>query len=403
MSLKIAAICTAYHPLSHADVIVTRWLDPHPNDAREGFAPQSRIASLYVAQMPSGDPPPPADFRVAPCNRDPVAYDPRYDISHLVSQTYGVPLFPTVCEALALGGETLAVDGILLIGEHGNYPINEYGQKLYPRKELFDQIVAAFRASGRSVPVFVDKHLSWNMEWARAMVATAHELRFPLMAGSSVSLAGPARDLDLPVQPDLVESLGLFYHNPEIYGFHSLEFVQSIIERRRGGERGIRALQTWQSDHVWVAIDHGAIPGDLFDAALAATETQPGAYRENCRHSGIASFAARLEHVNGHVSHHVMLHGHVSDFVVALRLRNDPRLHASGVYSGADGSDATFVRTFAILDREVERMFQTGVSPVPIERTLLTTLTTASWMQALAQQPGRIIATPQLELAYDPT
>jgi hypothetical protein len=77
-------------------------------------------------------------------------------------------------------------------------------------------------------------------------------------------------------------------------------------------------------------------------------------------------------------------------------------LRASGVYSGADAGDDTFVRTFAILNREIERMFQTRTSPVPIERTLLTTLATASWMHAVTDQPGRIVATPQLALAYDP-
>lgn len=395
MSFNIAAICTMYYPLSHADVIVTRWLEPHRNDAYEGFVPTTQIASLYVAQMPVGDPPPDTGFVVSPNARNPVTYDPRFDISHAVAATYGVPQFATVREALTLGGDALAVDGVLLIGEHGDYPQNEYDQKLYPRKELFDEIVAVFRASGRSVPVFVDKHLSWNMDWARAMVATAHELGFALMAGSSIPLAGPMHDLELPAAPDIRSSLGLFYVHPEVYGFHSLEFVQSVIEQRIGGEPGVRSLCVWQGEDVWAALDAGAIPQDLYAAALAAAiHVQPGDARTNCRQSGVPPFAARLDHVDGHVSYHMLLHGHIQDFVVALRLRDDPRIRVSSVDFSMD---ETFVRTFAILDREIQRLFTTNISPVPLARTLFTTLATATWMHAL-RQSGTTIATPHLVL-----
>ena len=78
------------------------------------------------------------------------------------------------------------MDGVLLIGEHGDYADNEIGQKLYPRKELFDKIVDVFRTSNRSVPVFCDKHLSWNFDWALEMDRTAREMGFLLLAGSSI-------------------------------------------------------------------------------------------------------------------------------------------------------------------------------------------------------------------------
>ena len=48
---------------------------------------------------------------------------------------------PTIAEALTLGGSKLAVDGVVLVGEHGNYPRNEKGQTKYPRYEFFKQIV----------------------------------------------------------------------------------------------------------------------------------------------------------------------------------------------------------------------------------------------------------------------
>src|SRR5205807_1025416 len=72
-----------------------------------------------------------------------------------------VKLSPTIADALTMGGDKLAVDGVVLVGEHGNYPRNEKGQTKYPRYEFFEQITGVFRSSGKAVPVFSDKHLSW--------------------------------------------------------------------------------------------------------------------------------------------------------------------------------------------------------------------------------------------------
>ena len=64
-------------------------------------------------------------------------------------------------EALRRRGRRLAVDAVLLVGEHGDYPTNERGQKLYPRYELFERIVDVMRKQRAvAVPVFCDKHLS---------------------------------------------------------------------------------------------------------------------------------------------------------------------------------------------------------------------------------------------------
>ena len=93
--------------------------------------------------------------------------------------------------------EPLAVDAVLSIGEHGKYPVNAKGQPEYPRKRFFDEIVAVFQRSGRVVPVFNDKHLSYRWDWAQEMYDTARQLKIPLMAGSSVPLAERRPPLEL--------------------------------------------------------------------------------------------------------------------------------------------------------------------------------------------------------------
>jgi hypothetical protein len=111
---------------------------------------------------------------------------PPNDLSRGRAKEFGFPIHRTIAEALRCGGDRLAVDAVLIIGEHGNYPTNKLGQKEYPRYEFFRQVVDVFRKDGRSVPVFNDKHLSWRWEWAREMVDTARKLGFPFLAGSSL-------------------------------------------------------------------------------------------------------------------------------------------------------------------------------------------------------------------------
>jgi hypothetical protein len=304
---------------------------------------------------------------------------------------------------LTLGGDTLAVDGVLLVGEHGEYPYNELGQHLYPRKEFFDEIVALFRATGRTVPIFCDKHLSWNSRWAQEMVATARAMGFPLMAGSSVPYSLRLQP-PLPPGERLSEGLGLFYVGPEVYGFHSLEGMASLIETRAGGEQGIVALTAYVGDQVWEQLDQGNWPVDLFDAALAAViEKTPGDLRANCKPTPAyahhpSPVAYRLEHADGLTTTHIMLTGHIQEFSFAVRTAAG-KIHANRWEAGGP---ATFYGHFATLDSQVEQMFLTGQAPAPVERTLLTTMTIATCMEALAR-PGERLHTPHLQIAYQPT
>ena len=110
-------------------------------------------------------------------------------------------LSPTIADALTLGTGKLAVDAVLLIAEHGDYPLNEKLQKLYPRGRFFREVLEVFRASGRGVPVFIDKHLSYSRAEARQMVDQARALKVPLMAGSSLPVTWRLPELEIPLGP----------------------------------------------------------------------------------------------------------------------------------------------------------------------------------------------------------
>ena len=215
---RVAAIVTEYRYYSHADVIVGRMLDGYyPNGIRK--EPRTNIVSMYTDQVPQND------------------------MSRDLAAKHGFKIYPTIAEALTLGGDRLAVDAVLLIGEHGNYPTNDKGQKLYPRYELYQQIVEVFRRGGKSVPAFCDKHLSYSWAKAKKMYEQSRELRFPLMAGSSIPLTVRRPEIDLPLGSRIERAVGVWYGGVEVYGFHGLEAFQSLVERRPAPNRASRRLR----------------------------------------------------------------------------------------------------------------------------------------------------------------
>src|SRR4051794_26238047 len=198
---KIAAIVTTYRPHSHADVIVTKYLKGFPTD--EGvLEPRVDIASFYVDQFPSND------------------------LSRRFAAEHNVPIYGSIMEALCLGGSELAVDGVLLIGEHGEYAWNEKEQHLYPRKFFLEQICGVMATSKRSVPVFNDKHLSYNWHDAKWMYDRMKALNAPFMAGSSLPTCWHSPWLEHPKETHLREACAVSYSGLDVYGFHVLETLQ---------------------------------------------------------------------------------------------------------------------------------------------------------------------------------
>ena len=168
---KVAGVVTVYRKKSHADVLIGKILQGWQQDG--GMGPDLELVSLYVDQYP------PEDMSVE------------------LAQKHGFRLCKTIQEALTLGGDRIEVDGVLSIGEHGDYPWNEFGQHLYPRKRFFEEITDAMSKFGRVVPVFNDKHPGPEWKDALWMAERAKELQLPWMAGSSLTVSFRTPDADL--------------------------------------------------------------------------------------------------------------------------------------------------------------------------------------------------------------
>jgi len=326
---------------------------------------------------------------------------PDNDLSRSLSREFGFHWSRNPTDVL-LDGDKLAVDGVLLIAEHGNYPRNEKGQILYPRYEMFQQVIEAFRKAGRSVPVFCDKHLSHGWDKAKQMVDWAKERQVPLMAGSSLPVTWRRPELELPLGTPIDEALVAAYGPNEVYGLHALEALQCMVERRLGGESGIRAVTYLTGRDVWKAGDAGQWSWDLLESALGRSESVcPGDVRRNAGSAPVQSFpqippiAFLIEYRDGLRGTVLLLNGHVQDFTFAARLKGESK-HPSCLFHVPPPPGA---RSFDAVVMNIEKLLETGRPPYPVERTLLTSGALDALMTS-NQRRGERIEAPELDIRY---
>jgi hypothetical protein len=371
---RIAAIVTEYRENSHADVIVGKYLDGCKT-LDVDFRPRVRIASLYMDQTPPTD------------------------IGREAAERHQVPIFPTIEGALTLGTGKLAVDGVLLIGEHGRYPYNELGQHMYPRRRFFEETAAVIRRAGRPVPVFNDKHLAYAWADAKWMYDTARELKVPFMAGSSIPVSWRKPELVLPAGTPLTEAVMVGYGGTESYGFHALEGLQCTAERRRGGETGVKSVQFLTGDDVWEAAERERWSWPLLRAALSRSEkprvaaATPAEVRERTKEPE----AFLVEYRDGFQAAVLMLYGFADEFLFAGRVAGKAE-PASTCFWLQEGKPFGH---FARLCLAVEEMFLTGKPAYPVERTLLSTGILDRVMQS-RHRKGEKLETPELAIRYAP-
>jgi hypothetical protein len=384
---KLAGVTTRYFKMSHTQHIIDRFLDGYGWNGTH-HRPEMDLVSLYVDQVGDND-----------LSRERGARHP------------SLKLCSTVGEALTLGGDKLAVDGVVLVGEHGNYPKNEKGQTKYPRYELFSQIVDVYRKSGRSVPIFSDKHLSWNWDWARKMYDTSREMGFAFMAGSSLPVTWRTPSVEMPMGARIREALCVCYGGVDSYDFHGLETIQCMVERRRGAETGVKWVQAYRGPTFWQAVRDNVWPRELMDSALCRSHTLVPARAgfndifptlEEMQRLVKDPVAYRYEHNDGLKCTMILFSGLIRDFNFSAYLEGERRPWSTQMYLPMPDGRTTLANFFSPLVNNMEKMYLTGKPTYPIERTLLTTGLTAAGVESLYQK-GAKVETPHLAIKYQPT
>jgi hypothetical protein len=377
---RIAIVTTIYRYLSHAQHMGDRFLIGYPHNG-EWHMPDMKVVSLYVDQKPEGDQ------------------------STERAKEFGFQVFPTIAEALRVGGDKLAVDAVLIIGEHGDYPTNDKGQKLYPRHEFFKQCVDVFEKDGVAVPIFNDKHLSYSFEKAKWMVDASKRLKFPMLAGSSLPVTWRLPDIEIPLGSEIESAVCVGNGGSDIMDYHGMEAMQCMLERRKGGETGVRAVRMVEGPEVWKLIEDGTISKELLISALSRSDTPQGQTIVDGRTQDLVGkgqlpklvekpAAYLIEYRDGLKATLLMLNGAIKDFNFAARVKGKGVMSTQFFLSPVPN-----VTYSACLVSKIEELFATGKAAYPVERTLLVSGTLEACLTSRLDGQKRL-ETPQLDVKY---
>lgn len=449
--LRLAILGSVYHLGSNLQSIADRFLVGYPFEG-EWHKPNVQVVSVYVdelvpkflgprffaealqaeraaaarrsqamqntepalaAQHPEMPPHPPIAQSVTqpPGSRgretEPEIVGPKSDLSVARSRQFGFRLCRDIPEALRCGGERIAVDAVLAVVEQGNYPKNDKGQILLPCYDFFQQCVQVFEEEGRGVPYFNHKQLSFSFTEARKMVATAERLHFPLLAGSSLPVTWRLPDVDMAMGARVHEAVMVGVGALDSGDFDALEAMQCMLERRQGGETGVKAVQLLEGDDVWAAGGAGRWSKELLSSALSRSDTPLGltlldGRTQDLVGSGVLPQLVKdpaaycIEYTDGTRATLLMLNGAVMDFNISARLA-DGKLVSTQFFLPPT-PDATDT---ACLAAKIEQMFITRSAPYPAQRTLLT----SGMLEACLDSKRRLnqrLETPHLALSYQP-
>ncbi|MCA9213092.1 MAG: hypothetical protein KDB27_08510 [Planctomycetales bacterium] len=375
---RVAGVTTEYRHNAHADVILTRLLKTDTLDGKGQTAPV-KLRSLYVDQFPDND------------------------LSRPFAAEHGVTMTPTIAEAITKtdsdGNEALAVDGIYLVAEHGSYPRSNTGQIMYPKRRLFGEIADTFRRTGQSVPVFSDKHLADNWTDAKWLYDTVKELNVPLMAGSSLPTLWRFPPVDVKRGAKLKELVALSYGPLDAYGFHALEMVQCLVERRFGGESGVTSVECLEGDAVWEAARQGRFDRELLRQALSRLKhpLPAGTELEKVCENPVLFLVNYRDGLR--VS--VLTPGHpIGEWAVAWKYADSDDADISGQIESTTfwTQETRPFMHFTYLSVGIEKMMHTGKPTWPVERTLLTSGILDAAL--LSKRDGHKVDTPWLDVTY---
>ena len=346
---RVACILNIYSPNSHADVFMSRLLDGYRLNGK-WHSPRLRTVSLYVDQYPFND------------------------MAREQAAEYGIRIHKSVSEAIE------GIDGIAVIGEHGNYPRTPRGNFMYPRKRYFDEIVRSFESNRRVLPLLNDKYLAYDWADAKSMADRVRSMNIPFACGSTVPLAWQRPELNLPSVPKFQELLAVSYSDLEEHAYHAIEAVQSQAELR--GETGVASVRYSEGDGVY------KISPRLLEAALETRVNPPPEDR------GQKAEAFEIRYRDGLRASILNLNARTRDYLVSVQLQGEPKPRAACFYI------SLYVHShWGFMARAFEDLVLTKRAPMPLERTLLANGILLAGLES-RRRGGIWIETPELAISY---
>ena len=372
---RIACLVTFWGaPGSHADWIICKLMDGY---WWQGAHTPSRVevVSVYMHQLDTST------------------------LGQKVCKEKNIPIYNTVSEAVTLGGKELAVDGVVIVGEHGNYPTDLKGHWLLPRWWIYQQVIRVFEQSKRSVPVFSDKHLSYNWDDAKWMYDKSRELGFPLMGGSSIPFYFRKPEIELADGTPIKNSIMVGGASDEGAIFHCIDVLQAFVEHRKGGETGVKSVQSVRGPEAWKWVENNQWAGKLLDSVAKSFDMKPGSFQE-AKQANICIIEYRDK------TKAAVISGRGVGWTWAGEIagQNEPTVISMlgwpGPYSQYHASNAQ--------PHWITEMMVTGKEPFNAERLLLSTGITnqymeSNWENGRYSPVGRRIETPFMNINYQPS
>jgi hypothetical protein len=406
--IRLAVLGSTYRTGSALQQLADRFLVGYPVDG-EWHVPAVKVVSLFVdgpsrraeaAALALATNPSPR-----PANGASPSATPDTDLSAARAKEFGFRVSTTIPDALRCGGEKIAVDAVLSVVEQDGYPTNDRGQNLLPHYDYFEQCVQVFEAEHHAVPYFNHRELSFSFMHAQSMVGAAKRLRFPLLAGSSMPVTWRLPDTDIPMGAPVQDAVMVGVGSLQDSGFDALEAMQSMLERRKGGESGVKSVQFLEGDDVWTAAAANRWSSDLLSAALSRSDTPLGLSALDSRTQDMVAAgvlpqlvpnpaALCIEYRDGTGATLLLLNGAIRDFNIAARVPGHGIVSTQFLMPPPPNHTDS-----AMLAAQIERMYVSGAAPHPAERTLLTTGIAEALMQS-RHRLNQVVETPHLAIAY---
>jgi hypothetical protein len=219
--------------------------------------------------------------------------------------------------------------------------------------------------------------LTSTSDVAKRLVALAAKRNVALVSATSVATTFRLPDTDIAPGTPLKEALIVVQGASPLAELLALDGLLPVLERRRGGEVGVRSVSRIEGNDVWSAGDEGAWSRELLAAAISRSDTPQGDPERDGRTQDLVGLglvqklapnprAWVIEHRDGLRTSLLVLDGVVADFNFAVRAR-DGAITSAQLYRPPPPARAEFDRLAAVL----ERFFETGRESWPIQRSLL--------------------------------
>ena len=378
----IAIIATEWAFESLAQQVGDAFLMGYPYEGK-WHQPRARVRSVYVER------------------------DPTSALIRQRSDGFGMVLYPTIAETLRCGKSSIGVDAVLVLADSGSKPRStQSDRERCDRYRYFQQIVKIFREEQTALPLYFSHFLSDYFKESEIILSTSQKIGSPLMTGSTTPLTWRMPECDLPYGRAVKEALVVTGRDSETAEFEALEAMQGMLERRRGGETGVRSVRLLKGDQVWQAASERRWSQTLLEAALSRSDKLLGITLKDARpqdlvNSGVLPGivdhprACIIEYVDGLRATLLQLRGAIGDLVFSARLagRTNPLATQFLTAPMISGSHSSCLVT------KIEAMVTTGVSPCPAERGWLVRGVLEKSEESGVRR-GEMVRTPELKRTY---